>query len=205
MKPTNDPGHISEQDYRLWEDFLKEETEKYGWEKVSSGIYRRRGVMLKIVKRVGKGFQVVSFLEHPVHGNTALVRDRLNRQEMVDILRNPRVHTDKGWIPNSPRRRLNSLFNQIQQNAELANTAPIFHDTITETKGRRKSNINSMKPLADIIVEAQALATVAEDQFESALAAVVADLQAYAPATDPVVSVSITTQNGVVSEFVPKV
>jgi hypothetical protein len=67
-----------------------------------------------------------------------------------------------------------------------------------------------MKTLNDVLAEVQALATVAEDQFEADLATVVADLRALvagspAPVADPVVSVAVTTQSGAVSEFVPKV
>lgn len=64
-----------------------------------------------------------------------------------------------------------------------------------------------MKTLNDILVEVQALATVTEDQFEASLASVVADLQTVIGAqspTDPVVSVTTTTQSGVTAVFVPQ-
>lgn len=69
-----------------------------------------------------------------------------------------------------------------------------------------------MKPLTDIITEAQALATIGEDQFEASLATLVADLQALeagtptpTPTADPVVTVTTTTQSGVTAVFVPQV
>ena len=66
-----------------------------------------------------------------------------------------------------------------------------------------------MKQLPEILPELQALATVTEDQFETALAAVVTDVQALiaaAPATvaDPVATVVVTTVAGVVTTCVPQ-
>ena len=65
-----------------------------------------------------------------------------------------------------------------------------------------------MKTEAELVSEAQALATVPEDQFESSLASFVSDLQAFftgsAPAADPIVSITTTTQSGVTAEFVPQ-
>lgn len=65
-----------------------------------------------------------------------------------------------------------------------------------------------MKTLQEILTELQALATVSEDQFETALAAVVSDLTAVAgataPATDPVATVVVTTVSGVVTTCVPQ-
>lgn len=62
----------------------------------------------------------------------------------------------------------------------------------------------------EIILEAQALATVAEDQFETSLAKLIADLQAFQPTSepvviDPIVTVTTVTQSGVSTVFVPKV
>jgi len=67
-----------------------------------------------------------------------------------------------------------------------------------------------MKTLQEILVELQALSTVTEDQFETALSAVVADLQAVvdapvvAPVADPVATVETVTDGGVTETFVPE-
>jgi hypothetical protein len=78
--------------------------------------------------------------------------------------------------------------------------------TMKHHKGRHHHHHKTMpKQLTDIVTEAQALATVSEDQFEAALATVVADLQAVIAGTtaaDPVVKVTTTTQSGVTAEFV---
>ncbi len=61
-----------------------------------------------------------------------------------------------------------------------------------------------MKNINDIIADAQALATIGEDQFEAAVATHVADLQAFAalpvtPVADPIMTVVITTKAGIVT------
>ena len=79
-------------------------------------------------------------------------------------------------------------------------------------KAERKKPIHEkMKTLRDILSEVQALATVTEDQFEAALTACVADLQAMvdgatgtAPAADPVATVVVTTVGGTVTTCVPQ-
>ena len=61
----------------------------------------------------------------------------------------------------------------------------------------------------EILAEIQALATVPEDQYEAALATVVADQQAYiaalaTPASDPIATAVVTTVGGVVTTLVPQ-
>lgn len=64
------------------------------------------------------------------------------------------------------------------------------------------------KTLTDIVAEAQALATVAEDQFEANLATLVADLQALAAApaaSAPVVTnVVVNFSDNTSKQFDPK-
>lgn len=66
-------------------------------------------------------------------------------------------------------------------------------------KGRKSKKNKEMKTLPEILAEVQALADVAEDQYETALAAVVTDLQAYiagTPAAPTATSVAITFSDG---------
>ena len=64
------------------------------------------------------------------------------------------------------------------------------------------------KTLAELIAEAQALSSVAENQFEADLATLVADLQAFVPVTpaptDPIATITVLTQGGVSSVFTPE-
>jgi hypothetical protein len=76
-------------------------------------------------------------------------------------------------------------------------------------KGRHNhKRIKKMKPISEIVTEAQALATVTEDQFEASLATLVADLQAFAAGTTPVAptitSVVVNFSDNSTSEFDPK-
>lgn len=66
-----------------------------------------------------------------------------------------------------------------------------------------------MKQLSDILVELQALGTVAEDQFEASLATVVADLQAVVSGQTTVTPVTVTSvvvnfSDSTSKEFDPK-
>ena len=62
-----------------------------------------------------------------------------------------------------------------------------------------------MKTLAEIITELQAVEKTELDAVVAAINTAVADLQAFtAPTTDPVITITVTTQSGAVSEFVPK-
>lgn len=107
-------------DYRLHSDFLREETKRFAWVQVSEGVYRKNGVLMKVQKlKKGERMRVITFLKHPHWGDTTLVRENINRAEFVEILKNPRVHTDKGWNPNSPKRRMDEAFNRVNQKEEL--------------------------------------------------------------------------------------
>jgi hypothetical protein len=62
-----------------------------------------------------------------------------------------------------------------------------------------------MKQISDIVTELQALDTTALDAVVAGVTQAIADLQAFtAPAADPVVSITTTTESGATATFVPQ-
>lgn len=86
----------------------------YGWKPLGRNSFSKGTSYLKIYDK-GKVFTVVTELDHPSWGRTRLVRHDVTHAQLEEILKNPRVHTAKGHRSDPKKRRLEYLFEQVEQ------------------------------------------------------------------------------------------
>mmetsp|Transcript_36901 Transcript_36901/g.89613 ORF Transcript_36901/g.89613 Transcript_36901/m.89613 type:complete len:585 (-) Transcript_36901:75-1829(-) len=83
-------------------------------------------------------------LDHPKQGKTQLFRRDCSNAELAEIMRNPRVHTNKGYNRKRPRLSSGQAESSIDAEEEMRNTLLDVDEALATLEERRRNLVESI-------------------------------------------------------------